>query len=537
LLSYDRKAIAFFGGGREKPGNAVTNQILILERKINSGMRHFRIRSRLRPFRLSLTLLILAASGILNAQDDARFGVDQSSTSELCLAINPATHQRFGVAYPLTFRFALGINGGVIVERKFKKSDSWTALAERRASEVYNAVEGVRIDSSAAHAYVSLAFSPASDSIFLRFTTAAGIPLAAHYLGMPEYYDGRKAAVVVTADDWADWFADMFPPLLSLFRSYGLYVTAGAITGGVGYNTWITMQSELDSGFVEIAGHSRSHPSMPYSDYSGEVLGCIDDITNNLSMPSLFQRNDQGYVYVWIAPNGRTNSTVDSLLTRRNILVNRLYGTGDTAFSAWSAASQKFLPLNPTIEIGNPSWGGGETRIEILNATFDSVTARGGIYHFMWHPQTLSPDIHKPYLSEHLKHISKRGDLWYVNLGHLYLYHFFQMVNSTEVTSVPLAQTVPGEYGLSQNWPNPFNPSTSIKYTIGGVRGQGLGARDVSLIVYDVLGREVATLVNEEKSPGSYLASFDGSKLASGVYVYRLTSGSFVQSRTMVLVK
>jgi hypothetical protein len=92
-------------------------------------------------------------------------------------------------------------------------------------------------------------------------------------------------------------------------------------------------------------------------------------------------------------------------------------------------------------------------------------------------------------------------------------------------------------YALSQNYPNPFNPMTSIRYTIGGVRGQGLGARDVSLIVYDLLGREVATLVDEPKAPGSYEVRFDGSRLASGVYVYQLTAGSFNQSRKMILMK
>jgi glucose/arabinose dehydrogenase len=81
---------------------------------------------------------------------------------------------------------------------------------------------------------------------------------------------------------------------------------------------------------------------------------------------------------------------------------------------------------------------------------------------------------------------------------------------------------IPMRYALEQNYPNPFNPLTIIKYTIGGNRGWGLGVSDVSLVVYDVLGRQVAVLVNESKSPGSYEVQFDGSGLASGVYIYRL---------------
>ena len=290
------------------------------------------------------------------------------------------------------------------------------------------------------------------------------------------------------------------------------------------------MQRELDSGYVEIAGHSRTHPAMPYQDYHGEVVGCIDDILSNLTMPPLFRKGNQGYVYVWIAPNGRSNMIVDSLLTQRNILVNRLYGTGDTAFSVWAPASKHFLPINPTLEIGNPSWGGGETRTEVLNATFDSVTARGGIYHFMWHPQTLSPDIQKAYLSDHLKHVSKRSDIWYVNLGHLYLYHYFQLANGTGVTAAPLARAMPGTFELKQNFPNPFNPSTTIRY--------GLPNRSqVNLTVFNTLGQQVTQLVNAEMEAGSHEVKFDGSGLASGVYLYRMQAGSYVETRRFLLVR
>jgi hypothetical protein len=88
----------------------------------------------------------------------------------------------------------------------------------------------------------------------------------------------------------------------------------------------------------------------------------------------------------------------------------------------------------------------------------------------------------------------------------------------------------PDQFALMQNYPNPFNPMTTIKYTVGGNRG-------VSLIVYDVLGRELAVLVNERKSSGNYEVTFDGSGLASGVYICRLTAGTFTQTRRMILLR
>ncbi len=98
-------------------------------------------------------------------------------------------------------------------------------------------------------------------------------------------------------------------------------------------------------------------------------------------------------------------------------------------------------------------------------------------------------------------------------------------------------EPIPASYALMQNYPNPFNPLTVINYTIGGTGGQGPGVTDVSLVVSDVLGREVAVLVNERKAPGTYQVSFDGSGLSSGMYIYRLTAGSFVRSRKMLLLR
>ena len=85
-------------------------------------------------------------------------------------------------------------------------------------------------------------------------------------------------------------------------------------------------------------------------------------------------------------------------------------------------------------------------------------------------------------------------------------------------------------YTLSQNYPNPFNPVTVINYHLAA-------GNFVSLIVYDVLGNEAATLVNEEKPAGSYSVRFDGTGLSSGVYFYRLNAGSYTSTRKMILLR
>lgn len=88
----------------------------------------------------------------------------------------------------------------------------------------------------------------------------------------------------------------------------------------------------------------------------------------------------------------------------------------------------------------------------------------------------------------------------------------------------------PKEFALNQNYPNPFNPTTNIQYDI---------PNDVlvSIKVYDMLGREVAELVNEVKNAGRYIVGFNGSNLSSGIYYYKIKAGSFEQTRRMVLIK
>ena len=86
------------------------------------------------------------------------------------------------------------------------------------------------------------------------------------------------------------------------------------------------------------------------------------------------------------------------------------------------------------------------------------------------------------------------------------------------------------DYRLEQNYPNPFNPSTTIKFDVADF---GL----VNLKVYDVLGNEVATLINKELPAGNYRVTFDASQLASGVYIYRLRAGGFIVSKKMILLK
>jgi len=93
-----------------------------------------------------------------------------------------------------------------------------------------------------------------------------------------------------------------------------------------------------------------------------------------------------------------------------------------------------------------------------------------------------------------------------------------------------ISSETPENYMLSQNYPNPFNPTTNLEF---GISKLGF----VSLKIYDMLGKEIATLVNDNLNPGTYKYNFDGSKLTSGVYFYKLKVGDYTEVKKMTLVK
>ena len=143
----------------------------------------------------------------------------------------------------------------------------------------------------------------------------------------------------------------------------------------------------------------------------------------------------------------------------------------------------------------------------------------------------------------------------------LITHHDFDMQLTVKLSDVPVdsviksfrsdfglvaeqGRMIANDFELHQNYPNPFNPSTKIKFTIptsplnpSPYQGEGNRERFITLKVYDVLGNEVATLVNEEKPAGIYEVEFKAAHLSSGIYFYQLKAGSFVETKKMVVMK
>jgi hypothetical protein len=104
------------------------------------------------------------------------------------------------------------------------------------------------------------------------------------------------------------------------------------------------------------------------------------------------------------------------------------------------------------------------------------------------------------------------------------------VVSDMSTLSIPHSNQIPAQFSLGQNYPNPFNPTTTIDYELPITNY-------VRLVVNDILGKEVSVLVNEKQSAGSYKIEWDANNYPSGVYFYRLVSGNFALTKTMMLVR
>jgi hypothetical protein len=288
----------------------------------------------------------------------------------------------------------------------------------------------------------------------------------ATYVGIAKYYDNRKCVVTSSNDDFRS-NASAWESCLSMLTSKKIYHTVGIITNET---DWGYVQHWLDQGYTEAASHSRNHVHTPYTgadpynkrlriSYEWQINGSEQDIVGNLSLPSWWRESGRQYVYVWIEPFGSSDSTVKTWLGKCHYLVDRDISSKVYDLASWDPSNGLFNRLGYTVEMG-PRFG-GDTSVSSLNGKFDRAYEEGKVYHFITHPESVNW-TKGGYADQHTDYISNRTDVWYVPLGPLYLYHW---VNTRNITQV--AFTEQEKYGIFKISTNSIDHETyGVSYPI-----------------------------------------------------------------------
>jgi hypothetical protein len=181
-------------------------------------------------------------------------------------------------------------------------------------------------------------------------------------------------------------------------------------------------------------------------------------------------------------------------------------------------------------EYDEQSWNGsGWTNTYVYTATYNSDNTYATELEQYYTGGVLSDEYGYSYTYDSNGNVATETDqVWNGSV----LVNSYRYTYSYNLVTTGIAgnKNTPTKFELSQNYPNPFNPTTTINFSVPA-------SSFVTIKVYDILGREIASLVNEQKAAGSYDVQFNGNNLSSGVYLYRMQAGSFVQTRKLMLMK
>ena len=419
--------------------------------ELNSGIM---FRSRFKTLGLFLSTLCLLLVATVQGWAETK--------DYIAISVDPAIHEDYGLSYPVTFSFTIPPSTpGLKAYKRYIETQDWTQIAEKTDSDFFNGIEAARFEYANNMVYISVAFDSDYDEIQLRITDQSNEVISITYQGICEYYDNRDAVVTSTADDWAYVWNLEFEEACNAFREAHVWLSVGIITGLVYNETWESIQSQLDMGYVEAASHSRTHPcKIPYEDTDSEVRGSKEDIINNLDLPDSFKKGTNEYIYTWIEPCGQCDDEALELLGENKYLVDRKTSDNYDQFAEWDIFDGLYERCGRSLKMGSDGIEDPAT----LNAKFDSVVAEGGIYHLMCHPQLVDWSSGS-YVYEHLDYIKEKKNLWYVSLGHLYLYHFLQEGEG----NILFVDQLPNAYVIIDNG-DPGTSSTG-NWRVSGVPG------------------------------------------------------------------
>lgn len=358
---------------------------------------------------------------------------------------------------------------------------------------------------------------------FALCALSADVAFYSNWTGAPPYSRGIRrttdgGSTWTTVDPISDYITDLeFVDAMVGFAAGGINTGPGSYIPFVrrttdGGSTWATVWTDSTRGYEleaisfanSLMGWGITYDGYIYHTDNGGLDWTIQDSIRSFYPPPWFLplrdirfvTTDSGWAVGGLSGNCIVAKTTDG---------------GDTwVDSVFPGISSREIEMIDS----RAGWVAG-----MNYAPYVFTTADGGL---SWEPQSIVPSFW-PGL-ESISMISESMG-WAVGGGG----HVYKTTNGG-VTSVAQESGVPRGFSLSQNYPNPFNAATIIDYRLSI-------DNYLTLKVYDLLGQEVATLVDEVKQPGTYSVTWDASAFASGVYIYKMTAGGFVESKKLVLLR
>ena len=371
--------------------------------------------------------------------------------------------------------------------------------------------------------------------------------------GALRLFDNGSNVLSITTMQGPGYFTEVVMGSNNRFTDDRLY--CGVVTSGHALKLFWSLADGVTWNPIEMdVRHARNGLSYVFS--SGGQLSLWLSYVDTLNDVCIDRFTLQGYAQSFRTPTNRSDSRYTSISAYQDTIVCVYEYAGYCRYAI-------------SLSAGTAQWQGGVVGEDtVSDAPAVTLEGRGGIGilyrysapvsegRFTWHAYGEGPWRAPVKYADNEPGAAQPAIVYLGNkkFGMLYLSRREPFVRASYFTTFSLTATAveqsgtpsPAEITLAQNYPNPFNPKTVVSYELPALGGaEGSVVSDVKLAVYDILGREVAVLVNEKKAPGRYEVTFDGSGLASGVYFYRLRVGdpstgpgrSFVQTRKLLLLR
>ncbi|MBK8982652.1 MAG: T9SS type A sorting domain-containing protein [Ignavibacteria bacterium] len=316
-----------------------------------------------------------------------------------------------------------------------------------------------------------------------------------------------------------------FPPKEALYLTQNNYPLIRAVSDGTGgaVISWATngggaTASDIFAQRINFAGDEQWNAT-------GNI---VCNFNGAQTSHNLIRTSDGDYIIVWT--DGRR------INVNNDVYCQKLNASGNSLWTSNGVLVTNYPAYYPEPNLINDNSGGAY--IFVYNSqSFFSVARIKSDSTFAWTPNLKTIASGNFYPSYHRFQPAKNGDgvavVWqtFNNIGGIGLGIFGANINVNGTLNIEQVSTeIPSGFSLIQNYPNPFNPNTVIGFSIRT-------SSFTSLEIFDITGKEVSTLVNENLQPGTYEVDFNGSNITGGVYFYRLTTEDFSETKKMILIK